>query len=123
MVNYADEFGLPKDRMKLTAIDNSFNIKKISIVQSKKKYKTTEEGIDGNLKVIQKPIDIAYLDVLFEGEDEIKKYYSPNSAIVIACKDILKKYGRADGSLKEDIYINEVKEGISEAKNIYLFFT
>jgi hypothetical protein len=122
MVNYADKYGLPKDRIKLEAGLEDFDITKIQIVQSKKKYTQNEEGIDGNIKIVKKVIDIAYIDVLFEGDKEAKKFYSPNSAIVSACKNMLKDFGKPDGSLKEPMRIDAVKEGASESGKTYLFF-
>lgn len=117
MVNFADKFGLPKDRVKLEAGLTDFDIVKIEITQSKKKYDVREELPDGSTKITRKLIDIAYFDTA-AGE----KYYSPNAPIVSACKDILKAYGKVDGTLKEVVHINEVKEGIGEGKNPYIFF-
>jgi len=123
MVNYAEKFGLPKDRIKMEVGLADFDIIKIEIVQSKKKYDQKIEGIDGSISVIKRPINIAYIDLIFEGDKEIKKVYSPNTPIVASCQDMLKAYGKPDGTLKESVHIEEVKEGIGDSKNPYLFFT
>jgi hypothetical protein len=123
MVNFSEKFGLPKDRVKLETGLADFDIVKIEIIQSKKKYDQRVEGIDGNTTIIKRPINIAYIDLIFEGDKETKKVYSPNAAIVASCLDMLKAYGKADGTLKEPVRIEEVKEGIGESKNPYLFFT
>ena len=122
MVNYADKYGLPTDRTKLAAGLEDFNIVKITMVDSKKKYDTREEGIDGNTKIVKKVISIAYLDVLIGKDKEVTKFYSPNAAIVSACKNMIKDFGKPDGTMKEAIHIDEVKEGMSEAGKPYLFF-
>lgn len=127
MVNFADKFGLPKDRVKLEAGLTNFDIVKIEMIKSKKAYDVREETEAGT-KISKKKIDIAYLDVhLFDDNDkpskEISKYYSPNAPVVASCKEILETFGKPDGSLREPVHINEVKEGMGENKNPYLFFT
>jgi len=125
-VNYTDKFGLPADRFKLAAGSADFDIIKIEIVKSKKRYEQKEDTEQGT-KVKRDLIDIAYIDVLlFEDgkpSKEVTKYYAPNAPIVAACKDILKEYGKPDGTLREAVHINEVKTGKGDSKNEYLFFT
>lgn len=121
MVNFGDKFGLPKDRFKLEKGLSNFDIVKIEIIKSKKLYDVREETEAGT-KVTKKLIDIAYIDCEIDGE--IKKFYAPNAPIVDACKDILKEYGKKDGSLTEPVRIQEVKEEKAEgSKNAYLYFT
>jgi hypothetical protein len=125
-IKFSERFGLPKDRQKLTADWSDFDIVKVEIVQSKKMYDVRTETESGTV-VKKKKIDIAYIDVhLYEDgkpSKEITKFYAPNAPIAAACKDILESYGKPDGTLKEPIYIAEVKEEKGENKNSYLFFT
>lgn len=124
MANFGEKYGLPSDRVKLEEGLKDFWIQKIQLVDSKKKVDMREEGIDGTTKLVRKTYKIAYIDITIEGETEIKKFYSPNKPIVEACINILHDFGKSDGTLKEPMHIDEVKEGISETgKNAYLFFT
>lgn len=125
-IEFKEKFGLPTDRMKLVAGIYDFDIVKVEIVKSKKKYEKKEETETGT-KLTKGLIDIAYMDVFYiengKREKEVTKFYAPNNAIVESCKEILMAYGNKDGSLKEAVHIAEVKAKAGESKNEYLYFT
>lgn len=129
MAKYSEVFGLPKDRVKLTAGISNFWIFRIEIIKSKKMYEVKEETEQGT-KITRKLIDIAYIDTHPDEngkpiKEEVIKYFAPNAPIVAGCKDMLASYGgkSKDGTLSEMVFIEEVKSKAGDAKNEYLFFT
>lgn len=114
-LKFSEKFGLESDRTKLAAGIGNFDITRIEIKESKKDYETK----DGAQK-----IEIAHIDVVMKSNGESKKYYSPNGPIVQACKDMLAEVGTRDknGTLKEPVFIAEVKTGGSKGRE-YLYFS
>jgi len=131
-IKFSDKFGLDKDRKKLGAVTNeklkipiysagvNFQITKIVITESKKRYDHTNP--DGEMT--RGKINIAQFDVIKEDGTQAK-FYSPNSAIVEACENILKDkdFGAdKEGNLSTPAVINEVIEGEGEASRKYIAF-
>lgn len=114
MVKFSEKFGLEQDRFKLAAGIGKFDITRIELKKSKLEY----ESADG-----KKLIDIVHFDVQMKADGSIKKYYSPNGPIVQSCKEILAEIGTKDkiGTLKEPVYIEEVKESGQKGRE-YLHF-
>jgi hypothetical protein len=143
MVKFGDKFGLPKDRKKLEGGITNISIFKIQIVKSKKLYDVTEENPEtGKIEVKKKLIEIAYFDAHpyeMNGEKvaidkkETLKYYSPNGAIVEACKDFVQAFGAPlngeittglEYPLSQSVEIEKVGSKSGEkSKNPYLYFT
>lgn len=116
-VNFLEKFGLPKDRLKLVSGIGNFDVIYVEFHESKKEYDTTVEGV-----IRKKKIKIVYLNVKMATGD-IMKYYSPNAPIIDAAEQMLKEYGNSDGTLREAVHIEEVKEGKSDKNRPYLYFT
>lgn len=109
-VSFSAKFGLDPNRKKLEATDEGFFITRIVITPSKKKY-SGENPETGEQEV--KKIDIAQIDVVTATGDK-KLFYSPNVAIVEACKSILADSDFAvdgEGILRNPCEISRVKEG------------
>lgn len=129
MANFADKFGLPKDRFKLEEGAGNFEIIKIEFKESKKKYSTTEDGE----KLVKKLVPIAYIDTRSTiGDKAEMKYFSMSKVIVQSCIDIVASEGHSKKIedligksfiLKDKIFVAEVKKGTSEAgSKPYIFF-
>ena len=114
MVEFSKKFGLESDRKKLSAGIEAFDITRIEIKESKKDYETKEGS---------KKIEIAHFDVVMKSDKSVQKFYSPNGPIIQACKDMLADIGTKDknGTLKESVFIAEVKEGGNKGRE-YLYF-
>jgi hypothetical protein len=137
-ISFASKFGLDKDRHKLGAVTNEkstpptvapmdfggegFLITKITEVDSKKRYSVTNEDTNEIIKV---KIPIVQFDVI-HADGSKGKYYSPNSAIVEACENIMAdpdfRYNKATGELGEPALINTVIAGKGENKRDYIAF-
>lgn len=132
-IKYSDKFGLDKERKKLGTVTDekanpptlspgeNFRIVKIVMTTSKKRYdmQNMETGELGHAK-----IPIAQFDVETENGQHLK-LYSPNSAIVEACQNILKDPDFAaseDGTLAVPAEIGGVIEGKGEKGRGYLAF-
>lgn len=150
-VKFGDKFGLPKDRYFLRAGIKNFDIVKIEMSETKKSYETTKTNDEGKKEVKVQRIPIAYIDIQAYDEQEepihyeptgeldaqkrpivepvngagITKFYTSSGVIVETCKDILKAYGKTDGTLSQYVRIDEVKEKTSDSggKNPYIFFS
>lgn len=132
-IKFSDKFGLDKDRKKLGVRDDpnakpptvspgeNFQITKIVMTTSKKRY----DGQDPETgEIIHGKIPIAQFDVTKE-DGTVLKLYSPNSAIVEACRNILKDpdFGASDeGVLAVPAEIAEVIEGTGEKSRKYIAF-
>ena len=132
-IKYSDKFGLDKDRKKLSTVTDekanpptlypgqNFQITRIVMTTSKKRYdmQDIESG-----ELVHAKIPIAQFDVTTE-EGKNLKLYSPNSAIVEACQNILKDPDFAaseDGTLAVPAEIGDVIEGKGEKGRGYLAF-
>lgn len=113
-IKFSDKFGLESDRVKLAVGIGKFDITRIEIKDSKKEYDTKDGA---------KKIKIAHIDVQMKADGSVKKYYSPNGPIIQACEDMLESIGvkSKDGTLKEAVYIEEVKVAGQKGRE-YLFF-
>jgi hypothetical protein len=134
-LKFGDKFGLDKDRKKLGARDvpalgtkpeivsagKNFSITRIVMTESKKKYDNAQE--DG--EIARTRIPIAQMDILKEDGTPVK-VYSPNSAIVEACQNILadSDFGAdKEGFLQTPAEIAEVIEGVGEKNHNYIAFS
>jgi hypothetical protein len=137
-ISFASKFGLDKNRHKLGAVTNDkivppvvapmdfggegFQITKIIMVDSKKKYSVTNEDTNEIVKV---KIPIVQFDVI-HADGSIGKYYSPNGAIVEACQNIIDDsdfgYDKVTGELKTPAEITTVFAGKGENKRDYIAF-
>jgi hypothetical protein len=132
-LSYSEKFGLDKDRKKLGIITNdkipvptlslgeNFSITRIVITDSKKRYDyvnpETEQISHGKIKIAQ-------FDGILE-DGKAYKVYSPNSAIVEACENIMNDadYGiNKDGFLTTPALIDRVIEGTGEKSRKYIAF-
>jgi hypothetical protein len=114
VVKFGEKFGLESDRVKLAAGIGKFEVVRIEIKESKKEYDTKDGA---------KKIKIAHIDVVMKSDGSTKKYYSPNGPILQACEDMLNDIGvkSKDGTLKEPVYIDEVKTAGTKGRE-YIFF-
>lgn len=122
-IKFSDKFGLDKERKKLTAGLKNFSILKIIITESKKRYDHINKDTD---ELTRGKIGIAQFDALLEDGKTIGKFYSPNSAIVEACENILADadFGAdKEGNLTTPAEISEVIEGIGEKGRKYIAFS
>jgi hypothetical protein len=137
-ISFASKFGLDKERHKLGAVTNEkatpptvapmdfggegFQITKIIVVDSKKKYSVTNEETNEIVKV---KIPIVQFDAI-HADGSIGKYYSPNGAIVEACQNIMEDpdfgYDKVTGELKVPAEITTVFAGKGENKRDYIAF-
>jgi hypothetical protein len=133
-IKFSDKFGLDKDRKKLGSVTDekkkpvpvyspgkNFKIFKIVISDSKKKYDHVSPETD---EIVRGRIPIAQFDIVTE-DGERQKFYSPNSAIVEACENILKDadFGAdKDGNLSTPAEISEVIEGTGDKNRPYIAF-
>lgn len=123
MVEFGKEFGLDKDRKKLTAGDGKFSIIKIEMRTGKKDYEYRVNTPDGD-KLVKGKLTLVHIDAVADDGKAKLKFYASNAPIVSACKEILEKFGGKDGVLKEPVHIEEVKEDQSEkGLNPYLYFS
>jgi len=121
-IKFSDKFGLDKDRKKLEAGLKNFEITKIVITDSKKRYDHVDRETD---EITRGKIPIAQFDCILES-GETGKFYSPNSAIVEACENILNDadfaVDKATGILSVPALINEVISGKGEKGRNYIAF-
>jgi len=120
-VSYAKKFGLDPERAKLDAGLKNFDILKIVVGESKKKY-DHEDSETG--EIVHGKIDIVSLDLLLE-DGTIKKVYAPNAPIVEACQNILKDpdfEAKPDGTLGVPCHIDEVIQGKGDKNRGYIAF-
>jgi hypothetical protein len=120
-IKYGDKFGLDKERKKLEAGLKNFSITRIVMTESKKRYdhvdSETEETVRGK-------IGIAQFDCTLE-DGSFAKFYSPNSAIVEACENILADVdfgANKEGYLSTPAEIGEVISGKGEKGRNYIAF-
>lgn len=119
-VSYGKKFGLDPNRKKLAAGLENFDIVKIVLTESKKKYQHT--GEDGELT--KGKISIAQIDII-DADGKTLLFYSPNAPIVEACENILKdeEFGAGEnGTLSVPCHIDKVIEGKGEGNKKYLAF-
>ena len=132
-ISYSQKFGLDKERKKLSTVTNdkatpptlslgeNFSITRIVITDSKKRYDYVNPETE---QITHGKINIAQFDGVLE-DGTPYKVYSPNSAIVEACQNILSDadFGAdKDGYLKEPAIIAGVMEGTGEKSRKYIAF-
>ena len=137
-ISFAAKFGLDKDRHKLGAVTDTkatppiqapmdfggegFSIIKIVMTDSKRRYSVTNPDTNEIVKV---KIPIVQFDVI-HADGSMGKYYSPNSAIVEACENIMEDkdfgYSKETGLLESPAVVNTVIAGKGENKRDYIAF-
>ncbi len=120
-IKFSEKFGLDKDRKKLEAGLKNFSITRIIITDSKKRYDHIDKETD---EITRGKIPIAQFDCLLE-DGTPAKFYSPNSAIVEACENIIADpdFGvDKEGYLSTVAEIGEVISGKGEKGRNYLAF-
>jgi len=133
-IKFSDKFGLDKDRKKLGAVNTpavgnkpelvypgkNFKIVKITKGYTKKKY----DVLDENEEIIRAKIPIVQFDVV-HADGSTGKYYSPNTAVVEACENILADpdFGAdKEGNLQTPAEIDDVISGSGEKGRNYIAF-
>jgi hypothetical protein len=132
-ISYSAKFGLDKDRKKLGIVTNdkatpptlslgeNFSITRIVITDSKKRYDYVNPETD---QITHGKINIAQIDGTLEDGTPFK-VYSPNSAIVEACENILADKDFMpdnEGYLSTPALIAGVMEGTGEKSRKYIAF-
>jgi hypothetical protein len=133
-ISFASKFGLDPERKKLGVITNekakpptlspgeNFSILAIKMSKTKKKYSHTDPETD---ELVEGKIPIAQIDIRTEA-GEIIKVYSPNSAIIEACRAIIDDedfgYNKETGKLSTPANISRVIEGEGSNNRKYIAF-